>query len=155
MRYLVLMLLLVLAVIGCSKKSTQSTTPPVDFEVIRWVGTEVLYSDAEADGKKDVSLLFVLVSWCGHCNHLKSETLKDSTVITTLNSRFNCAQIDGDSDSLVVHGDSTVTCREMRSTIYGVSGYPTIVVLDRSGIETTRILGYKSPEQFVAILNEL
>lgn len=145
-------LALVAAALGCSNKSTQPDTQE-QASGIHWVSSAVLYSEAE--GKKDVSLLFVLVSWCPHCQNLKSTTLTDSTVIATLNSGFNCVQIDGDSDSLVVYKDSTVTCVEMRSTIYGVTHYPTIIAFDRAGDETSRIVGYKTPEEFVAILNNL
>jgi thioredoxin-related protein len=78
--------------------------------------------------------------------------LSDSTVIAALNRSFNIAHIDPDSDSLVVHHDSTVTCKEIKQ-IYGVGGYPSVIVFDRHGNWLGNGAGYRDPDAFLAWLD--
>ena len=120
---------------------------------LNWQGTAILYDTVIP--KKDYSLLFILVPWCGWCNKLKAETLIDSTVIRVLGESFSISQIDADSDSLVAYADTNVSCKSMARSIYRISGYPTMIVLDSDGTETGRIIGYYDPSEFTGILDSI
>ncbi|MEW5700826.1 MAG: thioredoxin fold domain-containing protein [Candidatus Zixiibacteriota bacterium] len=139
---------------SCSgPRPTQPNTEPPVPTTLQWVGTEVLYRDVP--GKHDHSLLFVLATWCGWCKKLKAETLTDSTVIHILGKSFNIAQIDPDSDTLVAYADSSVTCRGLARTIYRVTGYPTVIVLNREGRETSQIVGFRTATALVKELEQI
>lgn len=139
----------VLSVLSCSHdRPTKS-----DELSLNWVGTSVLYHPT--NGKKDHSLLFVLATWCGWCKKMKSVTFADTSVCRILNESFNIAQIDPDSDSLVVYQDTSVTCRYLAGTVYDVRGYPTTVVLDKGGALIGPIPGYQEPVAFVDLLQRI
>jgi thioredoxin-related protein len=145
----VLVLFGVVSVLSCSRdRPTKS-----DGQSLNWVGTSVLYHPTE--GKKAHSLIFVLVTWCGWCKKMKSETLADTSVCRILNESFNIAQIDPESDSLVVYQDTTVTCRYLAGTVYNVRGYPTTIVLDKEGALIGAIPGYQEPVAFVDLLQRI
>lgn len=128
---------------------------PVDVEhtELNWVGTDVLY-DATLE-KKYLSLLFVLVDWCGYCQQLKSKTLTDPEVIQRLGESFNVAQINAESSAATAYMDTIVTCRYLADSVYAVRGYPTIILLDRSGALLETDPGYKDPERFVDMLDRM
>jgi len=139
------------AFLSCARERPTAPrgTPPAPT-TLHWVSTAVIYGNSP--GKKDHSLVFILATWCGWCKKLKTETLADTTVVRMLNESFNIAQIDPDSDSLVVYKDSVVTCKQLARSIYGVRGYPTIIAIDRMGEELGAISGYRDPAPFVDVL---
>jgi len=143
-----LIALIVVVVSGCGGGNPiVSRDDPAE---IHYLGTEILYHEME--GKKDHSMVLVLATWCGYCTRLKNETLTDSSVIAILHESFNVVAIDPDSDSLVVHGDSTVTSKVFARNIYGIRGYPSMIFLDRQGEELGIAAGYRPPADFVSLL---
>jgi hypothetical protein len=139
--------------VGFSDTITVFIASRPSITTLNWTGTAILYDTVIP--KKDYSLLFILVPWCGWCNKLKAETLIDSTVIRVLGESFNISQIDADSDSLVAYADTNVSCKSMARSIYKISGYPTIIVLNSDGAETGRIIGYYDPSEFTGILDSI
>jgi thioredoxin-related protein len=139
----------VLSALSCSRdRPTKS-----DELSLNWVGTTVLYHPTE--GKKGHSILFVFAAWCGWSKKMKSVTLADTSVCRLLNESFNIAQIDPDSDSLVVYQDTTVTCRYLAGTVYDVRGYPTTVVLGNGGALVGFLSGYLEPEVLAGWLRRI
>jgi thioredoxin-related protein len=125
-----------------------NTGPEID-----WVSTSVLYEKSLQEHEQ--SLLFIMVGWCIHCQHLKENTLTDSSVIALINSSFNAVKIDGDSQEEVAYRDSTVTEYQMTRAIYHTTGYPTIIVLDSDGNETERMGGERGPAALISELNQM
>lgn len=146
-----MILLLSLAACG-GDKSVSSDDPPVYTE-LQWVGTEVVYRDTP--GKKDVSIVFVLADWCGWCRRLKQETLADTTVIRMLGMWYNIVNLNPDLDTMVVCGDSMVTCRQMARDVFDVGGVPTMVFLQRNGTIIGPMVGYRDAAQFAGELERL
>jgi thioredoxin-related protein len=109
----------------------------------------------EAPGKKDISIIFVLADWCGWCKRLKSETLADTSVIRLLCESYNIVNLNPDEDSLVVCGDSTVSCRMMAREVLGVRGFPTMVFFNHAGDIIGPIVGYKPAATFIDILERM
>jgi len=139
---------------SCSGKSPAGPEEqPGTFTELNWVGTSVVYH--EADGKRDVSIIFVLADWCGWCKRLKTESLADTTVIRILGESYNIVYLNPDADSLVVCGDSTVTCHVMTSEVLNVRGFPTLVFLDRDGDIIGPAPGYRSVDSMIDLLERM
>ena len=132
---------------------TASDTPDGLYITLDWVGTEVLYRPVE--GKHDLSLLFILSASCGWCQKLKNETPADPDVVQILGESFNIARIDFAVDTAVFWEDLTVSSRYLAGQVYGVGSVPTTIVLDYEGVEIRRIVGYKEPDTFAGILEEI
>ncbi len=145
----------VVAALLCWSCSSQKPTQGEDNEhaELQWVGTEVLY-DATVE-KKDLSLLFILVDWCGACQHLKSETLTDPDVVQRISESFNAAQINGESSAGTPYMDTTVSCRYLADTVYNVQYYPTMLVLNRAGELLETDIGYQDPGSFLEMLDRI
>ncbi len=143
-----LVYLIALFLTACSKKSTE----PEPKESLTWVSTAVLY-DTTIE-KKDHSLLFFFTDWCSWCQKLKKETLADARVVQVLNESFNISQVNPQADSLVVYFDITVSCGAL-ADIYDVESIPQTCVLERSGDLMGKILGYKTPDQFLQMLESI
>jgi len=80
-------------------------------------------------------------SWCGYCKKIREVTFKDSKVKGILDNYALCA-IDGEKD------------KELLSK-YNVSGFPTIVFVDSKSEEILRLVGFLSPEQFLAQIKQI
>jgi thioredoxin-related protein len=64
----------------------------------------------------------------------------DADVAALLNAGYVGVKLDGDVEKDLVKR-------------FNVSGYPTMLVLDGSGKELTRIIGYQSSAEMIALLN--
>lgn len=149
-------LITAIAAVGISACDRSTPQEPVEqpvYSELDWVGTDVIYS-ATAE-KRDVSIVFFMAEWCGWCKRLKKESLADSTVIQILGESYNVAWINPDADSMVVCGDSTVTCRQMTNDAFGVRGFPTIAFCNRSGDLIGLAPGYKPVADFVDLLERM
>ena len=150
LRHIPICAAILIALILWSCSGPKPTTPV--YTELNWVGTEALYGTTPK--KKDLSLLFVLVDWCGYCKRLKSETLTDPDVIQKLGESFNIAQINGESTEETPYMDTTMACRDL-AHLYGVRGYPTIIVLDRSGEYLEIDAGFKDADDFLDMLDRI
>jgi|GEM_PF-2377576 len=82
---------------------------------------------------------------CGWCKKLDADTLSNPNVIRMLGNHFVWVKCDTDNPS-------TGTWVKDK---YEPQGYPCILILDPSGNEKGRILGYKQPAQFVNIVSNI
>ena len=132
----------------CSKESHNAPSQPRPSarDSVHWTGTAAVYDTSII--KNDRSVIFFLASWCGWCNKLKNETLKDSTVIRILNESFNAVAIDPDADTQVVYFDTTVSARDLCNDIYSVHAFPTIYFFDRAGTAISSTAGYRDASTF-------
>jgi tetratricopeptide (TPR) repeat protein len=73
--------------------------------------------------------------WCKWCKIQDESTFTDKRVIA-MTGKFYFVRLNAEID--------TAKARE-----FGVNGYPTVVVLDKNGLELDRILGYEKPADFV------
>ncbi len=129
------------ALVACSDNPTAPKPPAQARDSVHWSGSSVIYDTSIV--KKEYSALFFMASWCGWCNKLKKETLTDTAVVRILNESFNCVGIDPDADTLLQYKDSLVSAAYFTSDLYGVTGYPTIFLLDRTGVSLLRLSGYR------------
>lgn len=90
--------------------------------------------------KKPVMVDFY-TDWCGPCKWLDEKTYSDPGVIEQAKN-FISVKVDGDKN------------RELISA-YKIRGYPTIGFLDHTGKETYRVVGFRPPEDFLPIMQDL
>lgn len=101
---------------------------------IRWASSlEEALSQAK-DSQKHV-LVDVYTQTCKWCKALAETTFTDSSVID-FSHKFIWAKVDAKRDTQAARG-------------FRVFGYPTVILLDPSGQEMDRIVGYLRPEPFM------
>lgn len=84
----------------------------------------------------------IMTNSCGYCTKLKNNTLPDGNVRAEL-STLNAQQVYADNAS-----GRAIASR------YGVTGYPTTVVVDPSGAVVKKIVGYYPPNDYAAQLRQ-
>jgi thiol-disulfide isomerase/thioredoxin len=94
-------------------------------------------AQAKAAGKK----VFVdfEATWCGPCKTMDEWIWTDAQVAAQLGAGYVGVKLDGDIEKALVKR-------------YTVKGYPTMIVLDAAGTESTRAVGYLSSKEVLALL---
>ncbi len=108
-------------------------------------GTQAAYAPpppARANSGRGNTAYIIMTQSCGYCTKLKNNTLPDGNVRAELAS-LNAQQIDA----------SNASGRAIASR-YGVTGYPTTVVVDSSGAVVRKIVGYYPPNDYAAQLRQ-
>src|SRR5688572_13636941 len=101
--------------------------------------------DALKQARASSKLVFVDVftTWCGPCKRLEQVTFPDPAVKAEL-GQLVALRIDAESPA----------GRPVAQRL-DVKGYPTMVVLDPSGREVGRIVGFKEPAVFLGLLQDI
>ncbi len=105
---------------------------------ITWLSYEA--GKALAASEKKPMLIDFSTSWCGWCRRMESNVFPNPEVISFC-SRFVCIKVDGDQ-------------RKDLTSAYRVDGYPTTVVLDHTGRELHRIVGYRPSARYLEELRQ-
>ena len=100
------------------------------------------FDDALAQAKASSRRLFIdfETTWCGPCKSMDEWIWTDADVAALLKKGYVGVKLDGDIEKALVKR-------------FNVNGYPTMVVLDASGHETSRVLGYQSSTEMIAFLS--
>ncbi|GAB4108162.1 MAG: hypothetical protein Kow001_03900 [Acidobacteriota bacterium] len=97
---------------------------------------ESAFSVARASGLN--VLVFLYTDWCGYCRRMDRTTFVDPAVIGEMGEAYVWLRLNAEKDPAGV---------KMQQD-FGVSGYPTILILDPEGREIDRIPGFLPPERF-------
>ncbi len=133
---------------GC----VNSNSPTITADPVNWNSTNSIYN--AVDGKKEYSMIFFYTDWCSYCHRMDEFTFSNPTVSNIMNQYFNNVRINAESDTLVVHFDSTLTGREMKS-FYNVGAYPTTCILKGDGQYIYTVVGYTNANDFAEGLNRV
>lgn len=153
MKKVVGILTLVLVTVGvCSftMTETDNTTGSKKEAVVAAKGinfSDLSFEKAKAEAKKTGKLIFIdaYASWCGPCKMMDRNTFSNEKVGEIFNERFINLKIDMEKSE-----DGP-----MLSRMFRVTAYPTFLWVDGDGKLIKRELGYKTPEQFITVVQDL
>ena len=136
---IVLAAAVILSVAACNKAPSepQAAQAPLAApgEEIAWRHGDVDDALAEARESNKPVLLYWGAVWCPPCNELKTTLFKDRAFVGETKN-FVPVYLDGDTDGAQRWGER-----------FGISGYPTMIVLRPDGSEVTRLSsGARLPE---------
>ena len=120
---LVLMVGMALGVGACRPAASSHAQP----QAIAWREGDVQDALSEARQSHKQVLLYWGAKWCPPCNLLKSTLFKDSAFVAETRD-FVPVYLDGDTTGAQRWGER-----------FGISGYPTVIVLRADGAEITRL----------------
>jgi len=111
---------------------------------VEWLDYGSGVSRAKATGKP--MFIDFFASWCGPCKMMERETFRDAEVRRRL-SEIVAVKVDSE-ETEARPGPSGADVADR----FGVSGYPTLVVLDAEGREVSRLTGFVPPDDFTTWL---
>ncbi|HUV14868.1 MAG TPA: thioredoxin fold domain-containing protein [Acidobacteriota bacterium] len=130
-------LILLVAIVSCDQR------PQLESSGIPWhTDPESAFAEA-VDGKQAV-LTFLYTDWCGYCRQMDQSTFQDPAVIGQLGSEYSWLRLNAETDPAGA---------EMRQR-FGVTGFPTVLILDEGGDEIDRLQGFVPAPQFVKVVEE-
>jgi thioredoxin 1 len=108
---------------------------------------DLTFEQAKAEAKKTGKLIFMdaYASWCGPCKMMDRNTFSDEAVGKFFNDKFINLKIDMEKSA-----DGPTLSRA-----YSVTAYPTFLWIDGDGKVVKREMGYRTPEQFLALVKEM
>lgn len=126
-------ILVVASLIVTCQNAVAQDTSSAPATSITWI-TDYNEAVAQAASADRHIIAEFYTDWCKWCRVLEDSTFTDPQVIA-LGSRFIFARINAELD--------TATARK-----FNISGYPTVILLEKAGNEVDRVLGYLPPGQF-------
>jgi protein disulfide-isomerase len=123
---------------GCQQASAPAKV--AHASEIAWRGGDVNDALAEAKEQNKPVLLYWGAVWCPPCNQMKSTLFKDASFIAQT-EQFVPVYLDGDTPGAQRWGEK-----------FGISGYPTVIVLRPGGTEVTRISSATMASQLPELL---
>jgi tetratricopeptide (TPR) repeat protein len=108
-----------------------------------WSGGKLEAVLAEAKRSNRYVLIDLVARWCGPCHEMNEKVWPREEVSRPVEKDFVALQRDGE----VGEGEEIVRR-------YHVVGFPTVLVLDASGAEVDRLMGYVQPKDLVAALSQ-
>jgi thiol-disulfide isomerase/thioredoxin len=118
----------------------ERSRPRTDTPVVWGHGTSgfnAALTRAKADGK--LVILDFEATWCGPCHTMDEWVWNDAEVAARLRAGFVGVKIDADLEKDLVRR-------------FNPGGYPTMIVLDATGKEVRRAIGYQSSKQMLAFV---
>lgn len=114
--------------------------PPASAEEVRWA-LSFDHAMEQAGVEQKYVMVDFFTSWCSWCKVLDAKTYRDGRVVAVTDGMVN-VKVDAEAHPELARR-------------YGVRAYPTIVFLNPDGTLRRRIQGFKAPEAFVPILQEV
>ena len=125
------------------------TPPKVDKETINWLTVEEAQALSEKEPRKII--MDVYTDWCGWCKKMDKTTFADEEVAQYVNENFYAVKLKADSKDKVTFKGKEFSKGELAKA-FRVSGYPTIVFFDKSFSKFQPVSGYRSANDFLALL---
>ena len=95
----------------------------------------------------------VYTDWCGWCKRMDKATFSEASVIDYVNANYIAVKLNAESNETVTFKGQELNYRQISGQVFGVRGYPTIVLMDTKQ-ESKAVPGYKDPSAFKAMLSD-
>jgi protein disulfide-isomerase len=114
----------------------------VGAEELEWL-TDVPAAVAKAKAENKMVLLdFTGSDWCGWCMKLKAEVFEKPAFIAYAKANFVMVELDYPHKT--PQSDALKEANAALAKQYGISGYPTVIVLNGAGEQVDKTVGYIS-----------
>jgi thioredoxin-like negative regulator of GroEL len=112
-------------------------------ELVPW-DTKGDFAAALARAKKEKKYVFIdfYATWCGPCKMMDRQTYSDSTVAKAA-ARYVNRKVDAEK------GEGIALSKR-----FGITAYPTMVIVNASGKEVNRAQGFRPPPDFARFLDD-
>ena len=116
----------------------------------KWLIDAKAAKEQAAKEGKAVLMDFTGSDWCPPCKQLKSKVLDSTPFKEFADKNLVLLELDFPKDKKKVSKETQKQNAEM-SKEYKITGYPTIIVLDKNGKEVGREVGYggESPAEYI------
>lgn len=94
---------------------------------------------SSARDQDQMTLAYFYTDWCGYCKEMEQKTFQDPQVIDQMADKYTWLKLNAETDPIGVEVGGEL----------GVTGYPTIVIMDYQGQEIDRLQGFIPPERFI------
>lgn len=121
---------------SCATVSAPAIHPP--SSAVDWFSGSVEEGLAQAQSQQKPVFLYWGAVWCPPCNEIKATVLSSPEAGEALKATIPI-YLDGDSDRAQIWADK-----------FHVSGYPSMLLLDKTGHEVMRIAEFVDASEFVA-----
>ena len=83
-------------------------------------------------------IAYLFTDWCGYCKQMEATTFVNPSVIDDMGDRYVWLRLNAETenDGILVHKK------------FGITSYPTVLILDHQGAEIDRLEGYFPPDRF-------
>ena len=130
--------LLLIALWSCNQTQTAE---------IHW-NQDIDHALAQAKKQNKPLMIDFMATWCPPCHRMEDSTFSHPEVIKKTDS-FITVRIDVDKQGDVANKYNS------NARKYGGIGIPNILFLDKDGNELKHPVGYRGPEQFLAIMDSV
>lgn len=106
----------------------------------------ISFEDALKKANAESKMIFVDVytTWCGPCKRMDSQVFSNVAVGKRINRDFVSIKIDNEKSE-----------DRAKMVPYNIKGYPTMLVLDRTGKELLRVYGFHDVDELIKQLDKL
>lgn len=129
------------ALITLTPQGVYSEEVPQDSDSLTsivWI-TDYDRAVRQAGGSNKHIIVEFYTDWCEWCRKMEDSTFRDPQVVA-MQERYLFARINAELDTAT-------------ATRFRIGGYPTVILLEKSGNEVDRILGYVPTEEFVTTMD--
>lgn len=134
--------ILLLAMLAFSLGMSAQTNVGVKFDTTSTVSALIQRAQKNKKGPNKI-FIDCYTSWCGPCRYMSKTIFPMKQVGDYMNADFICAKVDMEK------GQGPELAKK-----YGVSAYPTFLILDANGNEINRFLGSSEADEFIATVKD-
>lgn len=120
---------------------------------IKWLKFEEAIA-ANAQSPK-MLLVDVYTDWCGWCKKMDQETFTDPKVIAHINTNFYAVKMNAENTQRTFDFMGKQYTEAQMAAAMRVRSYPNFVIIEPKLQNIAQLPGYRTPDAFLAGLNEL